>query len=142
MFYDYTWKDFDRPDIVAKKYYGTTDLTWVVLLSMQIFNVMSDLPLSDNDLVDKLEEQYDLTYEQLSTTIDHYEDDLGQYIDYDTYMNTPANKRKSVTILEQAQIDNDRKRTVKLLSRDLIDELLLDFEKQIEKLDVWIFRTR
>lgn len=135
VFYDYTWRDHDRPDIVAKKYYGTTDLTWVVLLSMQVFNVMSDLPLSDDDLIARLVEQTGLQFEQLSTTIHHYEDDLGQYIDYDTYMSLPDTDRKAVTIMEWATLDNDRKRTVKLLSRDLIDQLLLDFEKQIEKLD-------
>lgn len=135
VFYDYTWKDHDRPDIVAKRYYGDVKYAWVVALSIQMWDVMNDLPQSEEEMAADLTAKYNVEYSELADILDHYEDELGQVIDHDTYTVLPETKRKWVSVLEQATIENDAKRKVKLVSKDLLSAITLDFEKQIEKLN-------
>ena len=60
----------DRPDNVAQKLYGDSDLDWVVLLSNNIINVRDEWPMSQYDLERYLDNKY--SQEQLSE-IHHYE---------------------------------------------------------------------
>lgn len=60
----------DRPDNVAQKLYGDSDLDWVVLLSNNIINIRDEWPMSQYDLERYLDNKY--SQEQLSE-IHHYE---------------------------------------------------------------------
>jgi len=60
----------DRPDNVAQKLYGDSELDWVVLLSNNIINVRDEWPMSQYDLERYLDNKY--SQEQLSE-IHHYE---------------------------------------------------------------------
>ena len=57
-YYDYFWKDEDRLDIIAYKYYGDVNLSWLVMLSGEIFDWVYDLPLSDKMLDNYLKKKY------------------------------------------------------------------------------------
>mgnify|MGYP006248346175 FL=1 len=60
----------DRPDNVAQKLYGDSELDWVVLLSNNIINVRDEWPMSQYDLERYLDNKY--SQEQLSE-VHHYE---------------------------------------------------------------------
>jgi len=60
----------DRPDNVAQKLYGDSELDWVVLLSNNIINIRDEWPMSQYDLERYLDNKY--SQEQLSE-IHHYE---------------------------------------------------------------------
>ena len=60
----------DRPDNVAQKLYGDSDLDWVVLLSNNIIKIRDEWPMSQYDLERYLDNKY--SQEQLSE-IHHYE---------------------------------------------------------------------
>lgn len=60
----------DRPDNVAQKLYGDSDLDWVVLLSNNIINIRDEWPMSQYDLERYLDNKY--SQEQLSE-VHHYE---------------------------------------------------------------------
>ena len=60
----------DRPDNVAQKLYGNSELDWIVLISNNIINVRDEWPMSQYDLERYLDNKY--SAEQLSE-IHHYE---------------------------------------------------------------------
>ncbi len=62
----------DRPDNIAFKEYGDSNLDWVVLLSNNILNVQDEWPLPQNSLDEILLEKYG-TYDKLYSDVHHYE---------------------------------------------------------------------
>jgi hypothetical protein len=62
----------DRPDNVAFKFYGDSNLDWVILKCNNIVNVQSEWPLTQEDLDRYLLNKYD-TYDNLYNGIHHYE---------------------------------------------------------------------
>ena len=71
FFTKYQIQGDDRPDNVAYKIYGDSDLDWVVLLSNNIVNIQSEWPLPQRDFDRYILEKYE-TYEKLNDT-HHYE---------------------------------------------------------------------
>jgi len=59
----------DRPDVVAEKVYGDSDLDWVILISNNIIDIKNEWPMSEYDLNLYLNEKY--TPQQLVQT-KHY----------------------------------------------------------------------
>ena len=62
----------DRPDNIAYKEYGDSNLDWVVLLANNILNVQDEWPLPQNSLDEILLEKYG-TYDKLYSDVHHYE---------------------------------------------------------------------
>ena len=62
----------DRPDNIAFKEYGNSNLDWVVLLANNILNVQNEWPLPQNSLDEILLEKYG-TYDKLYSDVHHYE---------------------------------------------------------------------
>ncbi len=62
----------ERPDNVAFKEYGNSNLDWVVLLSNNILNIQDEWPLPQTSLDEILLEKYG-TYDKLYSGIHHYE---------------------------------------------------------------------
>lgn len=72
FFQKYNIKGEERPDIIAKRFYGDATLDWVIFLSNNIINVQEEWPLPqkifDNIMIQKYK-----TYENLYSGIHHYE---------------------------------------------------------------------
>ena len=47
VYYNYIYKDTDRPEHIAQKYYGDEDLHWIILITNNIFNPFFDFPISN-----------------------------------------------------------------------------------------------
>ena len=62
----------ERPDNIAFKEYGDSNLDWVVLLANNILNIQDEWPLPQNSLDEILLEKYG-TYDKLYSEIHHYE---------------------------------------------------------------------
>ena len=71
FFTKYEIKGDDRPDNVAFKEYGRSNLDWVVLTSNNILNIQSEWPMPQFEFDKYLLEKYE-TYENLNNT-HHYE---------------------------------------------------------------------
>lgn len=54
----YQIKDNERPDQIAKNYYGDPELDWVVLITNNIINLNEDWPLDNNTLYNYLIDKY------------------------------------------------------------------------------------
>jgi len=62
----------DRPDNIAFKEYGDSNLDWVILLANNILNIQDEWPLPQNSLDEILLEKYG-TYDKLYSDVHHYE---------------------------------------------------------------------
>ena len=62
----------ERPDNVAKKIYGNSELDWLVLVSNNIINIQTEWPMRQNDFDEHLLLKYG-TYQTLYSGIHHYE---------------------------------------------------------------------
>ena len=62
----------ERPDNIAFKEYGDSNLDWVILLANNILNLQDEWPLPQNSLDEILLEKYG-SYDKLYSEIHHYE---------------------------------------------------------------------
>ena len=67
----YQVKDNERPDQIAKKYYGDSQLDWIVLLTNNIINYNDEWPLDNNSLYKYLLDKYGSEEELFK--VHHYE---------------------------------------------------------------------
>ena len=62
----------ERPDNIAFKEYGDSNLDWVILLANNILNIQDEWPLPQNSLDEILLEKYG-SYDKLYSDVHHYE---------------------------------------------------------------------
>lgn len=72
FFQKYTIEGNERPDNVARKYYGDATLDWVIFLTNNIVHVQDEWPLSQQSFDKVMLERYG-SYENLYSGIHHYE---------------------------------------------------------------------
>jgi len=58
MYGEYAIKEHDRPDTIADKLYGDSELHWVVLLFNEIHNPYYEWPMTTSDLIKYCESKY------------------------------------------------------------------------------------
>ena len=146
----------ERPDNVAEKVYGNSDLDWVVLMSNNIIDINNEWPLDQLQFNQYVSEKY--TPQELAS-IHHYETrefrdrnnqlilPAGLIVDENWSMeylsggqvrstNTPSSTSnmsekpvKSVTFLEFETNLNEEKRNINVLKPDLLGLFMKDFER-------------
>lgn len=72
FFEKYNVEGDERPDTVAKKYYGDSTLDWAVYLSNNYINVQNEWPLTQRAFDEVMLQKYG-SYENLYSGIHHYE---------------------------------------------------------------------
>jgi hypothetical protein len=72
FFTKYNIKGDDRPDNVAFKIYGDSDLDWVVLICNNILNVQSEWPMTQEVFDEYVLDKYG-DYDTLYNGVHHYE---------------------------------------------------------------------
>ena len=152
FFTKYQIQGDDRPDNVAYKIYGDSDLDWVVLLSNNIVNIQSEWPLPQRDFDRYILEKYE-TYEKLNDT-HHYEtkevkNTIGAIIVpeglqvpsdysvtyYDWYQSgevTRSDITTEVTNLDYEEKLDNNKRSIFLLKKIYLNVVQDDLEEMME----------
>lgn len=142
VFYKYTWRDSDRPDSLADKYYDSSDYYWLVLQSNKIFDINYELPLSEEEFNSYLFEKYSDKVEAknietvllyTTETVYQYEDADGYVIDEDTYI---ANGGKAISIYDYEFNVNENKRNIKLIEYTRALDIKNELEQKLKKLKV------
>lgn len=127
IFYTYTIKDGETPEIIANKLYGSPSYHWIVLLTNNIVDPVYDWPMSQEDLILTIHKKYDtstrdgLIYSY--HTVDHYEDRLGNVIDETTFHSLPAAERREVKIYDAEVAQNEAKRIIRLLDKRFVSQV-------------------
>ncbi len=128
VFDEYNVQDGEQPDIVARKYYGDSELHWVIVT---VNNITSryDWPLDQVALSDFVNDKYDNP-----DGIHHYEINATSgdttkklIVASDTEGASP------VTNYEHEQTLNDNKRRIRLLDKVYVSQFRKEFEQLIKR---------
>lgn len=145
LFNKYVIKEGDRPDTVAEKEYGKSDLDWVVLLSAGIINVRNEWPLSSKDLYDFVLEKYGNDI----NSVHHFETEevkdsqnrlilpKGKIVDSNFTIPKPGqpgttlNPVVGISNYEHEVRENVKKSTISILRRSYLQQFLSDMKKEM-----------
>lgn len=138
IYYDYTIKDGERPDVIAAKYYDDPSLDWIILLINNIIDPQLDWPLDRRSFRNSIVKKYG-SISAANEQVHHYEQITRQQevlfdgtivpeqsfeIDLTTYNTLADSEKRIVTSYEYEEKLNESKRNIKLLSEDYVFELV------------------
>ena len=112
----------ETPEVVSAKLYGASDYHWALMIANQRFDYINDWPLTYDRLEQYCRDKYG--DEQIYAT-HHYEDANGYVVSSDTVGATP------ISNLTYEDRINESKRTIKIISKQVLEQLLNDFEKLV-----------
>ena len=145
-FNKYAIKDGERPDVLARNFYGNQFYDWVILLTNNMVNAQYDWPMNNYELYKVLEQEFDDPYSQINhyeikQSIGHYA--AGLHVDQTFYNGqhklnidgviTLKNGNEicsPITVAEYYQEENDKKREIYLLKKQYLQSFVDDFRKQ------------
>jgi hypothetical protein len=128
----YTVKDGERPDYVAHKFYGDSNLDWVILLSNDIYNIYDEWPRNSVDFEEYLIEKYDSIANTL-TTVKYYYNANKDIIDLTTYNSLGTSARSSETIYEYELRANNNKSKIRLIRPSIIGGIQTELKSLLYK---------
>lgn len=130
VFTKYEIEEGERPDIVAEKLYGSSELDWVVLITAGIIHVRDEWPLSSYQLYNYAENKYgtDLNAVKFYETTE-VKDSLGRLI-------LPAGK----VVDENFSIPNPDDQILTLRPVIGISNYEYEMRKNIEKSTIFVLR--
>jgi hypothetical protein len=131
-FNPYTVKNGERPDYVAHKFYGDSNLDWIILLSNDIYNIYEEWPKNSTDFENYLIEKYGNIATTLSTT-KYYYNASKDIIDETTYNALSISARSSETIYEYELRANNNKSKIKLIRPNIIGAIQSELRSLLYK---------
>ena len=134
IFYDYSIKDGERPDIIADRYYGDSKYAWVILLFNDIIDPFYEWPLFGEDFRNYLVAKYGNIETAHQTTkkyfrilyqgftkIDRTRVPIKKVeIDITTYNSLGANDKSVQTAYEYEVELNDERRNIRILDEQYL----------------------
>ena len=114
LYDEYDIKEGETPDIIAAKYYGSSEYHWIVMLANERFNYIEDFPLDNYAFELFVAEKYG---DDLYAT-HHHEDDDGYVV----------NVGYPVSNYEHESRVNEKKRRIKLISPTLLSTILANYK--------------
>lgn len=127
-YYEYIVKDGERPDIIAHKYYGSSNHTWLIFYINDIFDIQYDWVLDYPKFISYIENKYNSVAESQST-LHHYENGAGLVIDLETYTNIDDSEKKAVYCYDYEYTTNENKRNIKLLEDIYVTSVVEEFRQ-------------
>ena len=115
--------DGETPEFLAYKYYGDTELHWIILYSQQATNPYYDWPLTYFDLKKFVNKKYGVAN---INAIHHYEDADGYEVD------STASGATSVTNFIHEETLNDAKRNLTVIRSEYVSNVVNEFKKLLK----------
>ena len=112
--------DGETPEIISNKFYGSPKYHWAIMMANQRYDYLNDWPLPYDRLVQYCSDKYG---ENDIYATHHYEDENGFVVNSDYPSATPIDN-----ITYESKI-NESKRTIKLVSLQIIQQMNLEFER-------------
>lgn len=143
LYYPFIWRESDRLDILADKYYGTSDYYWLVMMANDVYDAFHDTPMPTDIFNKYLINKYKQESSQVNdkeileyclSTIHHYEDNDGYWIDLETF--TTKGYTKSVSIYDYEFDLNEKKKSIKLVDNERASSVKSELEKRLKEVKV------
>ena len=111
----------ETPEIVAEKIYGNAQYHWIIMLSNDRYDYLGDWPLTYNALEQFVEDKYGAEA-----------DSVHHYVDYNGFIvSSDVPGAASVSNRQYEETLNESKRTIKIISRDLISTIIKNFKDEL-----------
>lgn len=124
--YNYSYKDYERPDTIATNYYGHPKYTWLVMMSANAFDNIHDFPMKQTIFEKYVENKYGKSIRELQQIVKFYQIDNLYNVDLEEYQNHVGIKR-IISLYEYEYDINEKKRIIKLISK----KHLLEIEREL-----------
>ncbi len=143
VYYTYTLKEGERPDMIAHKYYGDSSLDWILLIANNIYDPIFDWHMPQTQFESYLEHKYG-SLEYAYQTIHHYEivvnekEEIGYAefseqktlrVDFETFNATPQERRKAVSIYDYEDNINETRRQIKIVDKSFVPQILEEYNR-------------
>lgn len=115
--------DGESPEIISEKFYGTPMYHWIIMVANDRYDYINDFPLPYDQLVSYVKNKYG---EENMYDVHHYENAQGYIVNSDEPL------AKEVTNFDYEEKLNESKRTIKIISRSIIETVVKDFIKMIK----------
>jgi hypothetical protein len=138
VWYPYTLYEEDRPDIIAKKYYGDSKLHWVILLFNQILDPHFQWPMNTVAFENYIKGKYG-SRSSAKATIHEYRwilqeekmlfdgtklDKVYVIVDETTANTIDEIHKEVITKWDWESEENEKRRTIKILDRMYLPQVL------------------
>jgi hypothetical protein len=121
-FYDeYDIVDGETPEIIAEKLYGNPEYHWIIMIANDMYDYISDFPLSEQSLNNHIISKYGSN----RFSVHHYENSEGFIV------NSTAPGAVSVSNDSYERNLNESKRRIKIISPQLVNTILKNFKEQL-----------
>lgn len=134
FYYDYVVTDEDRPDIIAHKYYGSIDYTWIIFYTNNMLDPIYDWVLTYDEFTSYLIKKYG-SIEHTHQNIKEYRNKNDFVIDYDTWLATPEVERSHKTIYQWENDINEGKRNIVLLEDIYLQTVISEFKDLMKEVN-------
>ena len=115
--------DGETPEFLAYKYYGDTELHWIILYSQQATNPYYDWPLTYFDLKKFVNKKYGVA--NINAT-HHYEDADNYEVD------STASGATAITNFIYEETLNDAKRNLTVIRSEYVSNVVNEFKKLLK----------
>lgn len=119
LYDEYDIVDGETPEIISAKLYGTSEYHWVIMLINERFDYLNDFPLPYDRLTQYVKDKYG---ESNIYHTHHWENTDGYVVNSDSPMAI------NVTNFEYEELVNESKRRIKLVSKQVIQQILTEFQ--------------
>lgn len=147
----------ERPDQISKKFYGSPEYDWVVLLSNNIINLRNEWPLSDSEFNNYIQSKFtasELTsphhYETTVTfdtrgkmivpggkivdsnfSVTYFDEELQEVLNNQTIQgkSITINPVRSISVYEYEIQQNEKKRNIYILNPNYLQTIIDDLEE-------------
>lgn len=146
IYYEHVVEDGQSAQYIANRYYGDVTLDWVIFLVNDIYDVEYEWPMEYQAFTSFVKSKYGSIESALNTT-HHYEwiyqpqevlfdgtiipEDVIK-VDATTFASLGINEKREVSNYTYEENENERKRNIKILQREFLDQLLSEAESIFE----------
>lgn len=137
IFYEYSVQEGDRPDTIAEKYYGDSDMAWLVLHFNQIVDPYFEWPLFNRDFDNYIRSKYGSIagaqsqvheYRQIITEESLRFDgtkipERYVVVDLTTYQSLSEEKRKLITKYDYEEERNFKNQNIRILDKRYLNKV-------------------
>ena len=142
IYYNYTVRDGDRPDLIAFKYYGDETLDWLIFLCNNMMDPYYDWPLDYRKFTAYMKSLYG-SVDVAKSTVFEYRKILNVQstlidgtvvpkrtvvIDLNTYNSLSTSVREEIDAYQYYEELNDAKREIKLLDERFVPDIITEVE--------------
>lgn len=142
LYHTYEVRSNERPEHVAKKFYGRAKLDWLILITNEMLDPHFDWPMNHWQFQDFVIAKYG-SLSDAHQTVHHYErivtaeqelssgkivPEYNIWIDQTEYSGLPDEERRSVSMYEYEKELNEERRIIKVVNETYLPQILRETE--------------